>query len=258
MISKRYMCNNKDVLLTMNEFFNKLPREYGNNYYANLASVKIKYVRNLGNCCDAVYDADSNIIWYSSSDSLPHELFHMASNDRDKKKMGLEFGKVSSIDEGMAEYLGLKTFELSDSKYYPFEVMCADMILDYPLVLKSFLMANHNEFIQIFHEEDTVLALMDELDFYNKVSGYLLNMHYMDGVNAKFDRDALIDIKAAVNNVIRYITLLGMQNSDKININEYTKKMIKLLNKDNIAKYFKVFYPEYIDDTKEVIRKLVK
>ena len=45
MISKKYICNNKDVLLTMNEFFNKLPREYGNNYYANLAGVKIKYVK---------------------------------------------------------------------------------------------------------------------------------------------------------------------------------------------------------------------
>ena len=248
----------KGILTKMDEFFRNVPAEYRINYYRNLTSVDIEYVSNIDNCCDALYDPYGNIIWYSLSESLPHELFHMASNDREKNRIGLGFGEVSAIDEGIAEYLKLMLFELNDSKFYPFEAICGNIILDYPLVLGTFFMADHDGFIQLFREENTVETLMNKLNSYTKTNGYLLKMLYTDGVNAKYDKDALIDIRIAVNNVIKYLTLLAIQNSDKININEYINKLLWLLNSNSIFKYFKIFYPEYMDDTKEIIRKLVK
>ena len=96
------------------------------------------------------------------------------------------------------------------------------------------------------------------MEFYTKVNGYLMNMLYMDGVNARFDKDALSDIRIAVNNTVRGLVRLGIENSEVIDFDNYINMMIYLLESRNIEKYFKIFYPEYMDDTKEVIRKLVK
>ena len=255
---KKIICNNKDIFLTMDDFFKKLPAQYGYNYYKNFSDLGMKYVSNLGNGCTGLYDPDINYMWYSTNESIPHELFHMAANDFDKGKLGFYTGKVSAIDEGIAEYLANRIFNLANSKYYPFESLCASMLLDYPGVLKAYFQANNDELYKQFNDDDTLEALIEEMNYYNRVSGYLMNMIYMDGENARFDEKALIDIKGTAYGIICYLIRLGQENKDKINMNKYLAKLMNGFSNSDISNFFNKFYPEYIDDTKEEIRKLMR
>ncbi len=250
----------KKIITTMDEFFNGMPSEYGINYYKNLESVNFSYVMSIYGRLYGQYIARTNTIYYISYESIPHELFHMASYDKSKDMLGFDGynGEISLLNEGLTEYLYNRAFGIEVSDFRPFEVMCANMIIDIPGVLKNHFNPNYEGFINSFNDRDTIESLIDELDVYGEANGYLLDIIKMDGGNARFNKQALIDIRDSINNIIRFLIMIGLDNKDKININEYIEKMIKLLNKDNIAKYFKIFYSEYMDDTKEVIRKLVK
>ena len=110
------------AMLEVEKVLEKYPIEYRKNYYINKDSVTV--IEKQMELAGGTYDNEENIIEYSNTDALIHELFHMAFRDKDKvnKKVfedeeiyysnGVSFKvnkemtkKGHGITEGFCEYL---------------------------------------------------------------------------------------------------------------------------------------------------------
>lgn len=120
------------------EILDLFPVECRKNYYENKKTLKIKVEKSNGER-EGFYDVYKNEITLYNIDVLPHELFHMAFNNKDKldkkiykdlnvyfsngiecimEKDGNECLYGGALNEGFVEYLSRKCSSLRGYVYY--------------------------------------------------------------------------------------------------------------------------------------------
>ena len=253
------MCYKQNVFRVMDNFFHGLPKEYSKNYYKNLDTLSIIRTNNINNGINTgLYDADNNIIYYVDNNTIGHELFHVASNDMDKKIMGIDEydSEPSALLEGMTELLFIKTYNIKDKHAYNFEVMVSEVLSQIPRFFQYYFIPSYDKFINIFNNPDTIKRLMDNLNVYRDISDYYLTMIYLDGINAKIDNKLRIELICSIEEVINCLIQIGYENKDKVNLNDYLSNLDRLLKKDDIKSLFSIFYDYYYNYADKQIKKV--
>ena len=251
----------KNVFAVMDAFFSKYPKEYSKLYYHNLDSLSLIRCGILNNGIDSGdYDADNNIIYFVDNNSIGHELFHMASNDIDRKVMGINKTgeKNSALYEGMTEDLFIQAFNVEGDYAFGFEVLVSRVLSQIPDFYKYYFQPNYDKFIGLFNNQDIIINLMDNLDLYGEISNYVLTIYYLDkNIKAVNDKDK-IELICTIENVIDDLMHIGYDNSDKVGMGIYFAKLFSSLRDENIKKLFQLFYPNYMNYANSAAKKLVR
>ena len=254
-------CYGKNIFMMMDNFFKNYPSEYSKLYYKNLESLSFIRCNRLNNGINTgMYDADNNIIYFTDNNSLGHEMFHVASNDIDRKNMGIDLADSdnSALLEGMTEQLFIDTYNISGEYAYQFEVMVSRVLSQIPDFFKYYFIPDHDKFISLFNNKDTINSLIDNLNLYGKISDYVLSIFYLDkNINGVDDR-AKLELICAIESVISDLIYIGYENKDTVDLNNYINNLRNLLNGSNINKLFKLFYPDYLNYTNNVVKRLEK
>ena len=250
-------CNGKGLFKQFEAYFASLPSEYSSLYYKNKESVKILRLDKLvDEICTGKYNNEKNVIVYSESDALGHELVHMATNDIENKRFAIDNGLdiEYGLYEGMTEYIASEIYDFSYPNSYPFEVFCVSMLEEIPNFFRHFFIPNGEEFVKLFPKQKDIYSLMYALSVYqDKMNDYLYSLD---------NNDALVDYKGIVlciKSIINHlITIqLSFEKSDKENI-MYAEKFMDLINNEYLKFIFSTIYPDYINYANKVINRKIK
>lgn len=254
-------CYGKNVFKTMNEFFSRFPREYGECYYDNLEMLKIMVTDNCyGSVATGGYHEESNTIIIQDYNSLGHELMHVAQYDRINKKSSIEVGDgmfERGLVEGVTEYLTMMAYGMSGTDSYPFEVFAVSMLDNgnVPFLFRPFFIPNHEEFIKLFPNRRDIYSLMYSLNYYFE------NMFdYMESVENH--KDTMFDI-LLIRNAIRDTidSLISIELSlekDSIGLRMYEEKFMDLISSSDVAEDLKIFDPKYMVYAEKEIKKRIR
>ena len=245
-------CHGKNIFRTMDNFLGKYPLEYRILYDKNIETLQIfkcdTFDRKISN---GYYDADDNIILYSDDISLGHELFHLASNDRDNGISSIEsgMGYEHGIDEGMTEYLLMLAYGLTRPDCYEFQVFAIRMLENIPDLFKYYFIPNHKEFIKLFPNRKDIYNLIFSLDIYHEKNNDYLE--YLCSNDEDDIKNSLIDINLARKSIKEVINnLISIELSfekSSVELKRYSDKFMDLIGSKDVALMLKVFYPEYYE-----------
>ena len=238
-------CYGKNIFKTMNEFMNRFPFEYRKLYDKNLESLQfMKCDRLDSDAYNGTYDTRRNVVFFTKSNALAHEMFHVASYDAGRDVSGFEcdVSLDQGLLEGMTEYFRMKAFNLSNPEDYNFEVFSVMMLENINDIFKHYFIPNHSEFIKLFPNKKDIYNLLFSLDEYN--AGYL---DYLEKLAS--DEDAVVDIhniKMAIKNTINnLITIELSMVKDKHELLQYRDKFMDLIGDDDVREVLSIFYPRY-------------
>lgn len=220
----------KNIFERMDKFFLGFPKEYSDNYYKNLETLRIFRVDGFSDgVSTGQYDSLNNILYFQYIGSTAHELIHVASYDSDKKKMAFMDNALSyelGLMEGMTEYLSMKAFNTSEPKAYIFEVFCTEMLSNIEGLFKPYFIPNHDDFINLFPNEKDIYSLMYLVNFfYDNADAYINSLilgeeyFFTEEVMQQVIRDiinTLIDIELSFNKSDRDLIVYGEKFMDLI------------------------------------------
>lgn len=238
--------NRENVFKTMDKFLSKYPAEYRKLYDKNLSTLELFKCDELDDLMTGgIYDEENNIIFFVKSWYIGHELFHMASTDRNCGIVAIEspLHCEDGIIEGMTEYLFMKAFELNGPTAYEFETFAVDMLNNIPDLFKYYFIPNHSEFIKLFPNRKDIYNLMFSLDSYHEKY-----MEYLDCLCNKneysfMDCDVVRkSIRQVINNLI---TIELSFEKDKHYLKKYSDKFMDLIGSYEVSNVVSEIYPKY-------------
>ena len=156
-------CYGKNIFKTMNEFMNRFPLEFRKLYDKNLESLQfMKCDRLDSDAYNGTYDTRRNVVFFTKSNALAHEMFHVASYDAGRDVSGFEcdVSLDQGLLEGMTEYFRMKAFNLSNPEDYNFEVFSVMMLENINDIFKHYFIPNHSEFIKLFPNKKDIYNLL--------------------------------------------------------------------------------------------------
>ena len=248
---------NRNIFKAMDKFLSKYPVEYGECYRRNKESLELfKIDEFVDDITTAKYYEGENKILFSRSSTLPHELFHVASYDRQKGLAAFEstLDIEGALIEGMTEYLMMKAYGLNRPESYPFEVFTTAMLDNINDLFKHYFIPNHSEFVKTFPNKKDIYSLMYSLNIYHVMVLDYLTAVYMGN-------DTLIDVKSvrnAINSTINnLITIELSYEKDPVKLREYADKFMDLIGSYWIYEMLCLLYPNYNDyANKEINRRI--
>ena len=116
-------CYKRNVFEVIEDYMKRFPEEYSNCYHENLSFLELYKVDKMDDRKrTGIYDTDANAIAFSQNNALPHELFHMASNDMVNNKYAIEskLGIEDGLIEGITEYLAMNACGLKNPTKFLF------------------------------------------------------------------------------------------------------------------------------------------
>lgn len=248
----------KNIFMTMEKFFANYPLEYRKNYDKNLNALEFLKCDMLeSDAYDGRYLARRNVILFSNSDSLGHELFHVASYDASKDTSGFENDEDfdQGLLEGMTEYFRTKAYDLIEPDEYDFQVFCVMMLETIPDIFKHYFIPNYFEFIKLFPNKKDIYNLLLSLDEYH--DGYI---HFLKSLAMDKDDEA-IDINAMkmaiINTINNLISIELSMNNDKQELIKYRDKFMDLLGSVGMELEVKRFYPKYYEYAEEQLKRRI-
>ena len=246
----------KNIFETMDNFFARFPIEYRRLYDKNLETIEfMKCDRLDSEAYNGTYDTRRNVIFYTNSDSLGHELFHVASYDSQRDISGFECDVEldQGLIEGMTEYFRMKAYELSEPDDYNFEVFNVMMLEDIQDIFKYYFIPNHFEFIKLFPNKKDIYNLLFSLDEYHL--GYL---NYLEKLAEDYELVDISVIKRAIKNTINnLITIELSMTKDKNELIQYRDKFMDLIGSKGIDDMLGMFYPKYYGYAEMQTRKRI-
>ena len=128
---KDLTCGGYLIFELIDNYFSLLPEEYRKNYDTNLKTVEIFRVDDMIFDTSGEYDTDNNQIKFTNFKSLPHELMHMASYDKKRKRFAIAKNVTDfelGLIEGMTEYIAMEVVGAQEPNAYHFPVFCVEML----------------------------------------------------------------------------------------------------------------------------------
>ena len=248
-------CFGRNIFLVMDQFLKNYPCEYGKCYYDNLETLKlIKVDKFMEDNLAGKYNQDGNVIIFNKSDALGHELFHMASYDRERHIMAFDghMDIEKGLIEGMTEYLFNKAYSRGSVSGYGFEVFCVSMLDDMDNLFKGYFMTNHDEFINVFPNKRCIYSLMYALNIYHNESMSYISL-------PEDDEDILEKIQEAIRGVINsLITIELSRKMDSDNLIKYGDKFMDLVTSKEISDIMYWLYPKYNNYASRQINRRIR
>lgn len=248
----------KNIFKTMENFFANYPLEYRRNYDKNLETLDFLKCDTLdSDAYSGSYDTSRNVIFFSNSNSLGHELFHVASYDALQETSGFESDRDfdQGLLEGMTEYFRTKAYGLTSPDDYSFQVFCVMMLENIPDIFKYYFIPNYFEFIKLFPNKKDIYNLLFSLDEFH--NGY---MRYLESFAMDKDDEAL-DINAmkmAIRNTINNLISIELSmNNDKQKLIKYRDKFMDLLGSVGIELEIKKFCPKYYEYAEAQLKRRI-
>ena len=252
-------CHRKNIFKTTDMFMNRFPLEYRRLYDKNLETLEIFKVDEIDRMIsNGIYDNKDNIILYTDSIALGHELFHVASTDVDKGISAIECNMEyeEGIIEGMTEYLYMLAYGLKKPDSYDFQVFAIRMLEHIPDLFKYYFIPSHKEFIKLFPNRKDIYNLIFSLDVYTEKSN-----EYLENLCSDRDDDGLIEINGAIKSIKdtinNLITIELSIEKDKIKLNDYSNKFMDLIGSKGIDEMIGVLYPDYYKYASEQIKSRI-
>ena len=246
---KDLTCGGNLIYEMIDNYFSMYPVEYRKNYDTNLKTVEILRVDDMLLDNSGEYDADNNRVKFTNFKSLPHELMHMASYDKKKKKMAFAKDVIDfelGLVEGMTEYLAMEIIGEVEPQAYHFPVFCVSMLAEIPSIFEHYFIPNYDKFLGLFPNKRDILNLMYALDYYNESIYQTVQDNEKIALTIRDTIDALIDIELSMESDIRELRL-------------YKEKFMDLLNNDTLDSYLGEFFPDYVDYANcELTQRLIK
>ena len=264
------LCDDKKVILMMEDFFKGVPLEYREKYDKNIDSLNVLKVDKIKtNDMDyeedttGIYQQLTNTILFTDSASLVHEFVHMSGFDSEKyfyPFMDVYLG--DAFAEGMTEYLAKLICQRKDVLGYYFEEFIVEMLamMKEELIKQAFVY-DKNEFFSLFRDKLSLYNLLVNLnDFSNFQNEKRIS---------KNDRKL---IRENIRNVIRYFNILVNEEEDKQKVKSCKESFLDGVGTREVGyllsdydKWYKDFiYQEFMtlrDETKQnrgFIRRLIK
>ena len=251
-------CYGKNIFDTTRAYLKRFPSEYSNCLNHNLKSLELIKVDKIGNgVMTARYNTIENIIEFTTSSALGHEIFHLASNDlmnnkyAFESKMGIEYGLI----EGMTEYLCMQAYDLKHPSSYPFEVFTIMMLDSIPNIFRPYFVPNNKDLINIFPRRKDIYGLLYSLDTYNKIM--------LDYISSLYTgEDILIDISEFIESykytIANLINIELSFEKDSIILKQYRDKFLDLISSEWISNAITGLYPNYLDYTNKYVNRRIK
>lgn len=176
----RLMCDDKKVILMMDDFFKTVPLEYREKYDKNVDSLNVLKVDKIktddndySEDTTGIYQNTTNTILFTENDSLVHEFVHMSGFDSEKYIFPfMDVYAGNAFYEGMTEYLSKIICQRKDITGYFFEEFIAEMMvmIRRELVKQSFIY-DKKEFFSLFKNKIALYSLLVSLnDFRDRKS----------------------------------------------------------------------------------------
>lgn len=245
-------CRGESVSSIMDNWFSKFPDYYRTNYDKNIEDLTIWHVDQTYDGEAGYYSPKTKILIFKNFSSIPHELQHVASYDREKEQMA--FVKNMSyplfemaLVEGMAEYLAAKSVNRDVTDSY-FECFAVSMLSSINGIFKSFYVPNHDEFISLFPNKKDIYSLMYSLDYYR---------HITDNLENSNENEILKTREAIKNTVDSLIDIELSFNKGLVERKRYADKFMELLNNVNLKDILEDIDEDYIDYAFYEIKKRV-
>lgn len=254
-------CHRKNIFKTMDIFMKRFPLEYRRLYDKNLDTLEIFKVDEIDRMTsNGVYDNKDNIILFTDSVALGHELFHMSSTDIDKGISAIESDMQyeEGIIEGITEYLYMLAYGLKKPDSYDFQVFAIRMLEHIPDLFKYYFIPNHKEFIRLFPNRKDIYNLIFSLDVYTERSN-----EYLENLCSSNESNRLIEINSAIKSIKDTINnLISIELSiekDNTKLKEYSDKFMDLICSKDIDEMVGVLYPNYYEyATKQIKSRILK
>lgn len=250
---------NKNIFLLMDEFFKTFPKEYSDNYYRNLETLKLFKVDSCYEKSEGGFYTPDNMLFFCKKGSIVHELMHMASYLMGTDKIGFSIVNRSFLEdglqEGMTEYLAQKALKLDRARGYHFESFCVSMLDTIPNIFKPYFIPNKEEFISLFPNERDIYSLMYSLNYYNQEAVDYINS-LIKGIDPDIEEvilqksirdtlDTLIDIELSIEKDPRELEI-------------YSEKYMDLLGDYMIDLIVGEIYPNYKNYANKQINKRIR
>lgn len=264
------LCDDKKVILMMEDFFSGVPLDYREKYEKNIGSLNVLRVDKIktddmdyGEDTTGIYQHLTNTILFTENDALVHEFVHMSGFD--SEKYAYPFMDVYAGDafcEGLTEYLAKIICQRKDAFGYYFEEFIVEMLamVKEELIKQAFIF-DKNEFFSLFR---------DKLSLYN----LLVNLNDFSNFQneEKISRNDRKIIRENIRNVIRYFNSLVNEEEDKQKVKSCKEafldgvgtREVGYLLSDYDKNYQNFIYQEFMtlrDGTKQnsgLIRRLIK
>lgn len=249
---KSIIVNGKNVFTRMDNYFAKYPKDFRKLYDENLQDLTIFKV-------DEMYDSDmaggyvfdDNIILFKDNYTLPHELIHMATNDRKNGHMAIinRFNQMERpLIEGLTEYSATIIGDQEIPNFYYFESFVAQMIYNIEGVLHAFFTANGEEFIKAFPNRKNIYSLMYALFHYS-------NNHLEVLETCQIDDLIISDIQDVIKNLLD-IELSYENDQQKLKL--YCEEFLDVLYSEYLNCYLGEIYPDYKNFAHNIVNKKIK
>ena len=266
----RLMCDDKKVILMMDDFFKTVPLEYREKYDKNVDSLNVLKVDKIktddndySEDTTGIYQNTTNTILFTENDSLVHEFVHMSGFDSEKYIFPfMDVYAGNAFYEGMTEYLSKIICQRKDITGYFFEEFIAEMMvmIRRELVKQSFIY-DKKEFFSLFKNKVALYSLLVSLnDFSN----------FQDGkINSFKDRKM---VREYIRCVIRNFNILINDEEDKQVVKNCKEAFLDEIKGREVGdmlfyydkKYRNFIYQEFmmpkeeVSQNKGVVRRLIR
>lgn len=266
----RLMCDDKNVILMMEDFFKTVPLEYRGEYDKNidgLIVLKVDKIKTDDNDYSedttGIYQNITNTILFTENDSLVHEFVHMSGFDSEKYVYPfMDVYAGNAFYEGMIEYLAKIICQKKDITGYFFEEFIAEMLvmIRRELVKQAFIY-DKKEFFSLFKNKVALYNLLVNLnDFSNSQDGK---------INSFKDRKM---VREYIKSVIRNFNVLINDEEDKQVVKNCKEAFLDEIKSREVGdmlfyydkKYRSFIYQEFmmtkeeVSQNKGVVRRLIR
>ena len=249
---------NKNIFKATEAILATFPKEYSKCYYDNLDTLELVQVDKMVDASLLGYYNDrANAIYFTKKHALGHELFHMASCDREKDANAFAGGMEieDALIEGMTEYFNVKAYGLDGPTAYPLEVFCVTMLEDIPNIFKPYFIPNNKEFISLFPRRRDIYSLLYSLDVYSGMYMDYLEAAYNKkecDINMRMLRDTIKDVFNSLINVE-----LSLED-DPHELRKYGYKFMEYLGGNDLAILEQELYPKYYEYADRLIDEKIR